>query len=149
MRTVVQRVREARVELEGRVAGQIGLGLLVLVGVAKTDTRRDAEYLADKVAGLRVFPDEAGKMNRDVKASGGGLLIVSQFTLYGDVRRGRRPSFDGAAGPEQARLLYEYFVEAVRARGVPVETGTFQARMSVHLINDGPVTIIVDSDQIT
>ena len=149
MRTVVQRVREARVELDGRVAGQIGVGLLVLVGVAKTDTRRDADYMADKVIGLRVFPDEAGKMNRDVREAGGGLLIVSQFTLYGDVRRGRRPSFDGAAGPEQARLLYEYFVEAARARGVPVETGTFQADMSVHLINDGPVTIIVDSDRIT
>ena len=149
MRTVVQRVREARVELDGRVAGQIGVGLLVLVGVAKTDTRRDADYMADKVTGLRVFPDEAGKMNHDVKESGGSLLIVSQFTLYGDVRRGRRPSFDGAAGPEQARELYEYFVENVRARGVPVETGTFQAFMSVHLINDGPVTIIVDSGQIT
>ena len=149
MRTVVQRVREARVELDGRVAGRIGAGLLVLVGIAKTDTRRDAEYMADKVTGLRVFPDEAGKMNRSVKDSGGSLLIVSQFTLYGDVRRGRRPSFDCAAGPEQARLLYEYFVEAVRSRGVPVETGTFQADMSVHLINDGPVTIIVDSDKIT
>ena len=149
MRTVVQRVREARVELDGRVTGQIGVGLLVLVGVAKTDTRRDADYMADKVTGLRVFPDEAGKMNRNVKESGGSLLIVPQFTLYGDVRRGRRPSFDGAAGPEQARLLYEYFVEALRARGVPVETGTFQALMSVHLINDGPVTTIVDSDKIT
>ena len=149
MRTVVQRVREARVEMDGRVAGQIGVGLLVLVGVAKTDTRRDADYMADKVTGLRVFPDEAGKMNHDVKESGGSLLIVSQFTLYGDVRRGRRPSFDGAAGPEQARELYEYFVENVRARGVPVETGCFQAFMSVHLINDGPVTIIVDSGQIT
>jgi D-tyrosyl-tRNA(Tyr) deacylase len=149
MRTVVQRVREARVELDGQVAGQIGVGLLVLVGVAKTDTRRDADYMADKVAGLRVFPDEAGKMNRNVREAGGSLLIVSQFTLYGDVRRGRRPSFDGAAGPEQARLLYEYFVETVRARGVPVETGSFQTLMSVHLINDGPVTIIVDSDKIT
>ncbi len=149
MRTVVQRVKEARVEMDGRVAGQIGVGLLVLVGVAKTDTRRDADYMADKVTGLRVFPDEAGKMNHDVKESGGSLLIVSQFTLYGDVRRGRRPSFDGAAGPEQARELYDYFVEKVRARGVPVETGCFQALMSVHLINDGPVTIIVDSGQIT
>jgi D-tyrosyl-tRNA(Tyr) deacylase len=149
MRTVVQRVREAKVELDGRVAGRIGVGLLLLVGVAKTDTRRDADYMADKVTGLRVFPDEAGKMNRNVKESGGSLLIVSQFTLYGDVRRGRRPSFAAAAGPEQARLLYEYFVEAVRARGAPVETGSFQAMMSVHLINDGPVTIIVDSGQIT
>ena len=149
MRTVVQRVREARVELDGRVAGQIGVGLLVLVGVAKNDTRRDADYMADKVTGLRVFPDEAGKMNRNVKEAGGSLLIVSQFTLYGDVRRGRRPSFDGAAGPQQARPLYEYFVEAVRASGVPLETGSFQADMSVHLINDGPVTIIVDSGQIT
>ena len=145
MRTVVQRVKEARVEVDGGVTGRIGPGLVVLVGVSKTDTRSDADYLADKVTGLRVFPDEAGKMNRDVRESGGGLLIVSQFTLYGDVRRGRRPSFDNAAGPDQARVLYEYFVEAVRARGVPAETGVFQALMSVHLINDGPVTVIIDS----
>jgi len=149
MRAVVQRVREARVEVDGRVTGRIGLGLLVLVGIAITDTRREADYMADKVAGLRIFPDEAGRMNRDIGDSGGGLLIVSQFTLCGDTRRGRRPSFAGAAGPEQARALYEYFVESLRARGLPVETGTFQAFMSVHLINDGPVTIVLDSSPIT
>ncbi len=145
MRTVVQRVTEARVEAQGAVTGRIGHGLLVLVGVAKTDTSRDADYLAEKLAGLRIFPDEAGRMSRDVREAGGSVLIVSQFTLCGDVRRGRRPSFDAAAGPDQARILYEYFVEAVRARGVPVETGAFQALMSVHLVNDGPVTIVVDS----
>jgi D-tyrosyl-tRNA(Tyr) deacylase len=149
MRAVVQRVKQARVEVEGRVVGEIGPGLLVLVGVGKTDTRRDADYLADKLTGLRIFPDEAGKMNRDVREAGGGLLIVSQFTLYGDVRKGRRPAFDNAADPQLARMLYEYFIEAARARGVPVQTGIFQALMSVHLVNDGPVTIIVDSERIT
>jgi D-tyrosyl-tRNA(Tyr) deacylase len=149
MRAVVQRVRQARAEVEGLVVGEIGHGLLVLLGVAKTDTRQDADYMADKLSGLRIFADDAGKMNHDVREAGGSLLIVSQFTLYGDVRRGRRPGFDGAADPQQARSLYEYFVEAVRARGVPVQTGTFQAHMSVHLVNDGPVTIIVDSERIT
>ncbi len=149
MRAVVQRVRQAKVEVEGRVVGEIGHGLLVLVGVGKTDTRRDADYLADKLTGLRIFPDEAGKMNLDVGEAGGSLLIVSQFTLYGDVRKGRRPGFDNAADPQQARALYDYFIEAARRRGVPVQTGTFQALMSVHLVNDGPVTIIVDSERIT
>ena len=149
MRAVVQRVRQAKVEVEGLVVGEIGQGLLVLVGVGKADTRRDADYMADKLAGLRIFPDDAGKMNRDVRECGGSLLIVSQFTLYGDVRRGRRPGFDAAADAQQARALYEYFIEAVRTRGVPVQTGAFQARMSVHLVNEGPVTIIVDSERIT
>ncbi|MCC7176645.1 MAG: D-tyrosyl-tRNA(Tyr) deacylase [Bryobacterales bacterium] len=148
MRAVVQRVSEARVEVNGEVAGRIGVGLLVLLGVAKTDTRRDAEYLAGKVAGLRIFPDEAGRMNRDVMEAGGSLLVVSQFTLYGEVRRGLRPSFDAAAAPEEARILYEYFVQALRARGAPTETGVFQALMSVHLVNDGPVTILIDSVRI-
>ena len=149
MRVVVQRVTEALVEVDGQVTGRIGAGLLVLVGVGRTDTRRHADYMADKVTGLRIFPDQDGRMNRDVREAGGSLLIVSQFTLYGDARKGRRPSFEGAAAPEQARALYEYFVDAARARGTPVQTGTFQARMSVHLVNDGPVTIILDSDKIT
>jgi len=149
MRAVVQRVTEAKVEIEGRVTSQIGRGLLVLLGVAKSDTRSDAEYMVDKVAGLRIFPDEAGKMNRDVKAAGGSLLVVSQFTLFGDVRRGRRPGFENAAGPEEARVLYEYFVAALRRLDVPVETGVFRALMAIHLVNDGPVTIIIDSNKTT
>ena len=149
MRAVVQRVSRAKVEVAGRVVGEIGGGLLVLLGVAKTDTRRDADYMADKLAGLRIFPDDAGKMNRDVREAGGGMLIVSQFTLYGNVRRGRRPGFDNAADAELARTLYEYIISLIQARGVPVQTGTFQATMSVHLVNEGPVTIIVDSDRIT
>jgi len=147
MRAVVQRVREAKVEVDGQVAGAIGGGLLILLGVAKSDTRQDAEYLADKLAGLRIFSDETGKMNRDVTEAGGSLLVVSQFTLYGDVRKGRRPGFERAAEPQQARVLYEYFVERIRARGVPVQTGVFQASMFVHLVNDGPVTIIIDSEK--
>jgi D-tyrosyl-tRNA(Tyr) deacylase len=147
MRVVIQRVSQARVEVEGQSAGAIKRGLLVFLGVAKSDTRADAEYLADKVIGLRVFPDEAGKMNRSVVETGGALLIVSQFTLYGDCRKGRRPSFDGAAPPEEARALYEYFVGACRKRNVPVETGIFQAAMAVALVNDGPVTLICDSEK--
>jgi D-tyrosyl-tRNA(Tyr) deacylase len=145
MRVVLQRVTEARVEVEGQVVGSIGPGLVALLGIARTDTRSDAEYLADKVAGLRIFPDKEGKMNRSLKDTGGSLLVVSQFTLYGDCRKGRRPSFDLAAPPEQARALYEYFLQSVRARNVPVEAGVFQAMMAVHLVNDGPVTIICDS----
>jgi D-tyrosyl-tRNA(Tyr) deacylase len=145
MRAVVQRVREARVEVEGRVVGAIGRGLLVLLGVAREDTPRDADYLAEKIVGLRVFPDEEGKMNRSVREVGGAILVVSQFTLYGDTRKGRRPSFDRAAPPEQARSLYEYFVQALRARGIAVETGVFQAMMQVHLVNEGPVTLLCES----
>jgi D-tyrosyl-tRNA(Tyr) deacylase len=145
MRVVLQRVTEARVEVGGEVVGSIGRGLLALVGVAKPDTPADADYLAGKVAGLRIFPDAAGKMNRSLLEAGGALLAVSQFTLYGDCRKGRRPSFDMAAGPEQARALYERFLDACRARNVPVESGVFQASMAVHLVNDGPVTIICDS----
>jgi D-tyrosyl-tRNA(Tyr) deacylase len=147
MRAVIQRVTEARVEVEGRVTGAIRKGLVVLLGISKTDTRRDAEYLAEKVSGLRIFSDEGGKMNRSVIEAGGALLVVSQFTLYGDCRRGRRPSFDAAAAPLEARALYEYFVDTARSHGVPVETGVFQAMMQVHLVNDGPVTILCDSDQ--
>jgi len=144
---VLQRVKEARVEVEGRVVGAIGPGLVALVGIARSDVRADADYLVDKAISLRIFPDECGKMNRNVVEAGGGLLVVSQFTLYGDTRKGRRPGFDHAAGPELARALYEYFVEAARARKVPVQTGVFQALMSVHLVNDGPVTIICDSEK--
>ena len=147
MRLVIQRVKEARVEVEGQVTGEIGRGLVVFLGIAKTDTERDADYLADKLAGLRIFSDEHGKMNLTLRQAGGALLIVSQFTLYGDCRKGRRPSFDAAAGAAQASVLYDYFVARVRASAVPVQTGVFQAMMSVSLINDGPVTILCDSVQ--
>ena len=145
MRAVVQRVTEARVEVAGERVGEIGAGLLVLLGVARDDTRDDADYLADKIVNLRVFDDDEGKMNRSLSESGGAVLVVSQFTLYGDVRRGRRPSYSDAAEPEKANQLYEYFVERVRSFGVKVETGIFQAMMKVSLTNDGPVTILVDS----
>jgi D-tyrosyl-tRNA(Tyr) deacylase len=144
---VLQRVKEARVEVEDRVVGDIGPGLVVFVGIAKSDVRADADYLVDKAISLRIFPDDSGKMNRNIVEAGGSLLVVSQFTLYGDSRKGRRPGFDRAAGPEQARALYEYFVEAARSRKVPVQTGIFQALMSVQLVNDGPVTIICDSEK--
>ena len=145
MRLVIQRVREARVEVDGRCTGSIGSGLVVLIAVAKNDTAADADYLVDKLLGLRIFPDDAGKMNRSVVEAQGSLLVVSNFTLYGDCGKGRRPGFDQAAPPELARALYEYFVEKLRARHLPVETGIFQASMSVHLVNDGPVTLICES----
>src|SRR5260370_38859990 len=145
MRAVVERVRRARVTISGEVAGEIGLGLLVLVGVGRDDTRADADYLVEKTIGLRIFEDAGGKMNLSVADVGGTVLVVSQFTLYGDVRRGKRPSFDAAAPPEQARELYEYFVEKVRAAGLRCETGRFQETMQVELVNDGPVTILLDS----
>lgn len=145
MRAVIQRVSEARVEVDGLVAGAIARGLLVLLAVAKEDTRQDAGYLADRIAGLRIFPDVEGKMNHSVVEAGGGLLVVSQFTLYGDTRKGRRPSFDAAAPPEQARELYEYFIVAARERVAVVETGVFQAMMKVCLVNDGPVTLLCES----
>jgi len=145
MRLVIQRVREASVEVDGDCTGSIGPGLLVLVGVAKTDTRTDADFLIEKLLGLRIFSDEAGKMNRSVVETAGGLLVVSNFTVYGDCGKGRRPSFDLAAPPDGARSLYEYFVEGLRARHSPVETGIFQASMAVHLVNDGPVTLICES----
>lgn len=145
MKAVVQRVSQARVEVDGAITGQIDLGLVVLLGVAQDDGPAAADWLVDKIAGLRIFPDHDGKMNLSVEQTGGALLVVSQFTLYGDTRRGRRPSFDGAAPPELARRLYEYFVERARARGLRVETGVFQAMMSVHLVNEGPVTLICES----
>jgi D-tyrosyl-tRNA(Tyr) deacylase len=145
MRAVVQRVSRGQVTVRGEVVGRIERGLLVLLGVAGTDKEADADYLADKIAGLRIFEDDAGKMNRSVGDAGGAVLVVSQFTLYGDVRRGKRPSFDAAAPPEQARRLYEYFAERIRAAGLRCETGRFQAMMQVELVNDGPVTILLDS----
>ena len=148
MRAVVQRVTRAQVTANGDLAGQIGAGLLVFLGVAKTDVESDADYLAEKIIGLRVFEDEGGKMNRPVTEIGGAILVVSQFTLYGDVRRGKRPSFDAVAAPERACELYEYFVKRVRAAGLQCETGRFQQMMAVELINDGPVTILLDSSKI-
>jgi D-tyrosyl-tRNA(Tyr) deacylase len=145
MRAVVQRVSRARVTVNGETAGEIGLGLLVLLGVGQADTEADATYLAEKISGLRVFEDAQGKMNRSVQDVGGSVLAVSQFTLYGDVRRGKRPSFDGAAPPEKARQLYELFVERIRASGLKCETGRFQEMMKVELVNEGPVTILLDS----
>src|ERR1700682_1512069 len=145
MRAVVQRVSRARVSVNGEMTGEIGLGLLVLLGVGAGDTRSEADYLVDKTIGLRIFEDAGGKMNLSVAEVGGALLVVSQFTLYGDARRGKRPSFDAAAPPEQARELYEYFVEKVRVAGLRCETGRFQETMQVELINEGPVTIMLDS----
>jgi D-aminoacyl-tRNA deacylase len=145
MRAVVQRVSRAQVAVSGEIAGQIGLGLLVLLGVGRDDTEGDASYLAEKIAGLRVFEDDLGKMNRSLQEVRGAVLAVSQFTLYGDVRRGKRPSFDAAAAPEKARQLYEFFVERIRAAGLRCETGRFQETMTVELVNEGPVTILLDS----
>jgi D-tyrosyl-tRNA(Tyr) deacylase len=148
MRAVVQRVSRASVVVEERVVGEIGPGLLVLIGVCSKDQDQDAVYLAEKIAGLRIFEDEDGKMNRSVADVGGAVLAVSQFTLYGDVRRGRRPSFDEAARPERARELYDFFVAEIRGRGLRCETGQFQAMMSVSLVNNGPVTVLVDSSKL-
>jgi len=145
MRLVIQRVREARVTVNDGVTGSIRTGLLVFLGVSRTDTVEDADYLTGKLLGLRIFPDADGKMNRNLQEAGGSLLIVSQFTLYGDCRKGRRPNFDRAAPPEQAQDLYNYFVESAKRGPVPVETGVFQAIMQVHIVNDGPVTILIDS----
>ena len=145
MRLVLQRVSEASVTVGGNTVGSIRNGLVILAGMAKSDTESEVDYLADKVLGLRIFPDSSGKMNRNIVDAGGSLLIVSQFTLYGDCRKGRRPSFDEAAAPEQAQALYNHFVEKLRSGPVPVETGVFQAMMEVHLVNQGPVTILMDT----
>jgi len=145
MRAVVQRVSRARVTVSGEITGEIGLGLLVLLGVGAGDTRTEADYLVEKTIGLRIFEDTGGKMNLSVAEVAGALLVVSQFTLYGDARRGKRPSFDAAAPPERAHELYEYFVEKVRAAGLRCETGRFQETMQVELVNEGPVTILLDS----
>jgi D-tyrosyl-tRNA(Tyr) deacylase len=145
MRAVVQRVIRASVRVGDEITGEIENGLLVLLGVAQEDTEADADYLAEKIAGLRIFEDGAGKMNLSVEDAGGAVLAVSQFTLFGDVRRGKRPSFDAAARPERARELYDYFVERVRKAGLRCEVGRFQAMMEVELVNSGPVTILLDS----
>ena len=148
MRAVVQRVSSARVVVDGRVTGEIGAGLVVLVAVARPDTLETAATMAEKIVNLRIFNDEQGKMNRSLIDMGGAVLTVSQFTLYGDARGGRRPSFIQAAPPEQGKALYEEFVRAVAALNVRVETGVFQTHMSVELANDGPVTILLDSDKL-
>jgi len=147
MRAVVQRVSRAKVTVGGAVTGEIGLGLLVLLGVGSADTPADADYLVDKICGLRIFEDAEGKMNLSVGQVEGAVLAVSQFTLYGDVRRGKRPSFDAAAPPQPARELYEYFVEKIRSTGLRCETGRFQEMMQVELVNQGPVTILLDSNK--
>ncbi len=147
MRAVVQRVSRAKVTVNGEITGEIAVGLLVLLGVGHDDTEADVQYLADKIAGLRIFEDEAGKMNRSAHDLGGSVLAVSQFTLYGDVRRGKRPSFDDAAPPDLARRLYKLFVERIRAAGLRCETGRFQEMMQVELVNEGPVTILLDSEK--
>ena len=144
MRALLQRVSRASVTVDGRVVGQIGRGFVVLVGVTHADTRAEAEWVAAKVAGLRVFDDEAGKMNRALADVGGELLVVSQFTLYGDARKGRRPSFSDAAAPERAEPLVDYFVEQLRRAGFTVATGVFGAHMDVEIHNDGPVTLLVE-----
>jgi D-tyrosyl-tRNA(Tyr) deacylase len=146
MRLVIQRVKQSTVNVDGRTIGSIRSGLVLFIGISREDTRSEADYLLDKVLGLRIFADDNGKMNRNIVDSGGALMLVPQFTLYGDCVKGRRPNFDRAAPPEMAQGLYDYFVESARNGPVPVETGMFQATMEVHLVNDGPVTILLDSD---
>ncbi len=147
MRAVIQRVSRAQVKVNGQITGQIGRGLLVLLGVGSADDEQAARNLAEKIAHLRVFEDDEGKMNRSLLETRGAVLAVSQFTLYGDCRKGRRPSFDLAARPEQARSLYEKFVEFLQEQSVPVEQGVFQAMMEVELVNDGPVTLLLDTER--
>lgn len=148
MRAVVQRVRWARVAVEGEILGEIGPGLLVFLGVGQEDQKKDAEYLGSKVIDLRIFQDSEGKMNRSIREVGGSLLVISQFTLYGDCRKGRRPAFIEAASPEQAENLYSYFISWVRSQGAPTAQGRFQAMMEVSSLNDGPVTILLDSHKL-
>jgi D-aminoacyl-tRNA deacylase len=147
MRAVVQRVRRGEVRVEGQAIGRIGPGVLVLVGITKDDTPETGRALAKKIADLRIFNDDQGRMNRGLRETGGPALVVSEFTLYGDCRKGRRPSYARAARPEDARPLYHSFVESLAALGVKVETGEFQAMMDVELVNDGPVTLLLDSDR--
>jgi|SRR5581483_7376816 len=147
MKIVLQRVKSAHVDVAGETVGAIRTGLLILLGVTQTDRKEDADYLADKIVQLRIFPDAEGRMNRSLLDAGGSLLVVSQFTLYGDCRKGRRPSFDYAAPPDQARTLYDYFIQRLKSSNITVETGVFQAEMEVHLINDGPVTFILESER--
>ena len=143
----MQRVSRAQVSVDGEITGQIGLGMLVLLGIGRNDTQADASYLARKIAGLRIFEDDNGKMNRSLLDVGGSVLAVSQFTLYANLSRGNRPSFDAAAPAEKARQLYEFFVEQIRAAGLVCETGRFQEMMKVELTNEGPVTILLDSEK--
>jgi len=147
MRAVIQRVSRARVRVEGAVCGEIGPGLLILLGIGQGDTAKEADFLLEKAISLRIFEDEGGKMNRSLLETGGDLMVISQFTLYADCRKGRRPSFTGAAPPEEARKLYDLFVESARARGLRVASGIFQATMEVELTNSGPVTIFLDSSK--
>lgn len=147
MRSVVQRVTHASVTVEGEVVGKIGAGLLILFGVGQGDGEPDLDWMVDKIIGLRIFEDEEGKMNRSVQDVGGEILMVSQFTLYGDCRKGKRPSFSSAAPPEAAKALFEHAVQKIRAYGLHVETGIFQAEMQVALVNDGPVTLLLDSEK--
>jgi len=145
MRALIQRVIRAEVRVDEKIQGLIGRGMLVLLGVAANDTEKDADYLADKLIHLRIFSDDAGKMNRSALDASAAFLVVSQFTLYGDTRKGRRPGFDAAAPPERARALYEHFTQRLRETGLQTQTGLFQAHMEVELINDGPVTFLVES----
>ncbi len=145
MRIIIQRVNEASVKVGGEVIGQIGKGMLVLLGVGKKDTERDVAYLVEKTFGIRIFEDDAEKVNLSISDIDGEILVVSQFTLYGDCRKGRRPSFDKAAPPERAEILYELFINSLRARGAKVASGRFRAAMYVHLVNWGPVTLMLDS----
>ena len=147
MRAVIQRVKSASVKVEGTLVSEIGAGVLIFLGVAREDTATEIEYVANKVANLRIFEDAEGKMNRSLLETGGAALVVSQFTLYGDCRKGRRPSFIKAARPESANALYEQFIVALKEQNIPTQGGTFQAMMDVELINDGPVTILLDSDK--
>lgn len=147
MRAVIQRTKGSKVIVDNRTLGQIGLGLMVLLGIKQGDTAKDAEYMMDKIINLRIFPDEDGKMNRSLVNIGGEILLVSQFTLYGDARKGRRPGFSEAALPEEARALYEYSIDYLRGKGIGVATGEFGAEMLVKIDNDGPVTILLDSEK--
>ena len=147
MRAVVQRVKESKVEVKGRTVGDIGSGLLVFLGVGEDDSEKDSDYLVNKIANLRVFPDTKGFMNLSLVETGGAALVVSQFTLWGDCRKGRRPSFAKAARPERAKDLYEHFIALLKARGISVATGKFQEMMDVYLVNDGPVTLMLDSSK--
>ena len=145
MRVIVQRVTSAKVRIDNLVTASIGTGLLLLLGISKQDKEADADYLVDKISGLRIFSDDEGKMNLDIRRVSGALLIVSNFTVYGDTRKGRRPAFDAAAPAAEARVLYDYFVQKARLTGIPVETGSFQAHMLVELENDGPITLLCES----
>jgi D-tyrosyl-tRNA(Tyr) deacylase len=147
MRAVVQRVKEAKVDVAGQTVGAIGVGLLVFLGVGHSDSEKDCEYLTGKIAHLRIFSDEQGLMNRSVLETGGEVLVVSQFTLWGDCAKGRRPSFTRAAPPEKARLLYEHFTNSIREKGIKTATGVFQEMMEVRLVNDGPVTLLLDTEK--